>query len=212
MNTMITDYDMTERAIKSGFKLISSRELIENYTDDLIRNLDIMYSDFMVPDIKSYKTLDDLEFPLQADRVLLPDKKDKQTNFKILCTFIGTEPYSAVFGKMFVYVIINNEVYRYTYELQNSCTLENRFLGYKIRHKKREKLTVLMLKADNSMVFRVTENHLIDTPDIDTEIDDYIHDYVISCKVRKELNRRKCLRKYSMYFQYRKLGAAEKTI
>ena len=62
MNTMITDYDMTERAIKSGFKLISSRELIENYTDDLIRNLDIMYSDFMVPDINQKSIWTTLSF------------------------------------------------------------------------------------------------------------------------------------------------------
>lgn len=201
--------DRVEKALTYGFKLLNAHDITGEYREEFIRNLEIMYSDHMVPDVKSFESFGDLEFPLQAERFLLGDIGSK---YDIICTFLGTEPYSSMFGELAIYVALDDDIYKYTYRVYRVVSKKHpHTVPTKFTHLHKERINALYLAVDGSMQFLHTNKYIMDTPDKDKEIADIVHSVIVGRSIADELRRRESARKYKLYLSYRKNDGQMKT-
>lgn len=201
--------DRVEKALTYGFKLLNTHDITGEYREEFIRNLEIMYSDHIVPDVKSFQSFGDLEFPLQAERFWLGDIGSK---YDIICTFLGTEPYSSMFGEIDVYVALDDDIYRYTYRVHRVVSKKHpHTVPTKFTHLRKERINALYLAVDGSMQFLHTNKYIMDTPDKDKEIAEIVRSVIVGRSIADELRRRESARKYKLYLSYRKNDGQMKT-
>jgi hypothetical protein len=201
--------DRVEKALTYGFKLLNTHDITGEYREEFIRNLEIMYSDHIVPDVKSFQSFGDLEFPLQAERFWFGDIGSK---YDIICTFLGTEPYSSMFGELVVYVALDDDIYKYTYRVYRVVSKKHpHTVPTKFTHLHKERINALYLAVDSSMQFLHTNKYIMDTPDKDKEIADIVHSVIVGRNIAGELRRRESARKYKLYLSYRKNDGQMKT-
>lgn len=187
-----------KQAIKHGLRVLDATEILGEYRDSFISTLQITYSNFSQPDINRFKSLDELEFPLQAERIWM-DKKTE--HYEILCAFLGTEPYSKMFGRLAVYVVISGNIYRYTYHVHRVLPSGSRAFNAKMDYESKEKLSTLT--RNGFMLIENDSYSLSETSMFDKEINTYVKQYIASAGICRELSSRQRLSKYRLYLEYR---------
>lgn len=179
---------------------LTTEQVMNEYKEAFISKLNMMYSDFETPDIKACQTLASLEFVLQADPIWTHIESSK---FNVICSYLGTEPYSSFFGKLAMYVEINGKLYKYVYRVPRVMINGSRVKSYGLTYETKELIEVYSLGNEQSIHIKETLINDNVASRVEKEMTSLIKQYISGTCICTELDKVQKQRKYKLYYLYR---------